>query len=126
MRQTIVISIVLGATMALVAQPCSASTRARQARRSQPAHVKQSAPDVTGSLAKADANPAADPAKPVGVQAAPDVLHPYYLPATSRLRMRDCGEQWRSKRMAGETGDDDWRDFAIKCLATQTTSATHQ
>lgn len=122
MRQTLVLSVLLGLGASSFAQPSLASAKTRQPRHSQPAHVKQSAPDITGSISKADSRASADAAKPVGVTATPDVLKPYYLPATSRAHMRECGERWRSKRMAGETGDDDWRDFATKCLATRMTA----
>lgn len=79
---------------------------ARHPHRSQPAHVTQSAPDVTGTISKPAASDEAE------------ALVPYYLPNVPRSRMRSCGETWHSMKMSGGTGDDDWRDFAKKCLAT--------
>ena len=85
----------------------------KPARRSQPPHAVQAAPDRTGSIAR----PADSFGPPAPLSPADDgSLAFYYLPDAPRSRMRACGETWRAKRLAGETGDEDWRDFATKCL----------
>ena len=84
----------------------------RKTRRSVPATVAHSAPDTTGAI-------------PSNVQPPPsaadtDVLPPpFTLPKVSRARMRACGHKWESMKEAGTTGDDIWRDFATKCLASK-------
>ena len=87
----------------------------KPAGRTQPARTRNAAPDRTGSIAKSDAEPRLQTPAAVPADEAP--LTPFYLPEVARPRMHDCGETWHAKKMAGETGSDDWRDFAIKCLA---------
>jgi hypothetical protein len=43
-------------------------------------------------------------------------LQPYNLPPASREKMRACGEQWRSLKLAGQATGLTWRLFAEKCL----------
>lgn len=44
----------------------------------------------------------------------PVVLGP--LPAASRQRMHACGVEWQNMKIAGQTMDRSWRDFAEGCL----------
>ena len=77
--------------------------------RSVPATTARSAPDTTGAISakvKASLPPLDDATLPP----------PFTLPKASRARMRACGHEWESMKEAGETGDDIWRDFAMKCL----------
>jgi hypothetical protein len=39
------------------------------------------------------------------------------LPAASRQRMHACGLEWQKMKMAGQTIDKSWRDFAQVCLS---------
>lgn len=93
---------------------------AKKPRRSQPARAAQAAPDRTGSIARAMQH-APDEAEQPGREAADDgaALTPVFLPATSRSRMLACGEHWHAMKMKGTTGDDCWRDFALKCLTAK-------
>lgn len=43
-------------------------------------------------------------------------LQPYNLPLASRAKMRACGEQWRTLKLAGQATGLTWRLFAEKCL----------
>lgn len=93
----------------------------RKAHRSTPVHSARTAPDITGAIAKAPA-----PAAPV-VSPPPEdddrIPPPFELPAASRARVRACGKTWRDMKLAGTTGDDDWRDFALKCLVGKGSTA---
>ena len=73
----------------------------------------QTAPDRTGSVARTQ-----DQFGPPAPLVAEDdaALAFYYLPNAPRTKVRACGETWRAKKMAGEAGDESWRDFAAKCL----------
>ncbi len=106
------LAVSLGALAAGAAHAASAETAAikRGAHRGQPS---QTAPDRTGSIARAP-NTFGPPAPLVAEDETSLVL--YYLPDAPRSRVRACGERWRAKRLAGETGDENWRDFAAKCL----------
>ena len=78
--------------------------------RSVPATTARSSPDTTGAIpAKVKA-----PLPPLDDATLPP---PFTLPKASRAHMRACGHKWESMKEAGETGDDIWRDFAVKCLA---------
>ncbi len=100
--------------------PLAAETAGKKVtHRSQPAHAAQSAPDRTGSLAKPQTGTAENPSVAVAVEH-DTVPEPVYLPDVPRTRMRACGEIWREKKMTGDVGDGDWRDFAFKCLAAET------
>ena len=92
--------------------------------RTQPARTKNAAPDRTGSIARsqnAPLFPAPGNATVHPPKEAP--LTPFYLPDVARTRMHACGETWQAKKMAGDTGSDDWRDFAVKCLAGKETAS---
>jgi len=107
--------------LALGAQAAQPNSK-RASRRSHAASTAQSAPDVTGTLPNSLSGKLTSSnvtAAPVSTPD-PEVLRPYYLPDVPRERMRACGESWHTRKMAGETGDDDWRDFATKCLADST------
>ena len=80
--------------------------------RSVPATAAHSAPDTTGAI-PAKVKP---PLAPLDDETLPP---PFTLPKASRARMRACGHQWESMKDAGETGDDVWRDFAMKCLTAR-------
>lgn len=91
-----------------------------KARRSVPVHASRTAPDVTATIAK----PAAAAPPQAAVTKDDDVVPPpFTLPAASRAKVRSCGETWRDRKLAGTTGDDDWRDFALKCLVDQGSAA---
>lgn len=95
----------------------------KKSHRSQPAHTGQAAPDRTGSIAKAaPARPSPGPGAPAAVPMQPaeeGPLVPVLLPNVPRSRMIACGETWRAMKMNGTTGDDSWRDFAMKCLVAR-------
>ena len=86
-------------------------------KRSTPARTIHAAPDVTSTIAKPDATgtqlPPAEAAPPGEDVSIPP---PFTLPPATRSRVRACGAQWRDMKMAGTTGDDDWRDFAMHCF----------
>ena len=110
------LALVLGAPQAVTAEALAKKT----ARHSQPARTSQSALDRTGTIAKPPIAPSPkSSAGPVESEAMPV---PFYLPDVPRARMRACGESWRAKKMAGDVGDSDWRDFAIACLAADAAS----
>lgn len=92
---------------------------AHRARRSTPVHPARSALDVTGTIAKAPIAALPPPAATDDDKVPP----PFKLPAASRARVRACGETWRDMKLAGTTGDDDWRDFALKCLVGRGSTA---
>ena len=97
-----------------------ADLSSKKVRRSQPARTTQTAPDTTGAIAKSQApQPKPQHSGPEEASAKPEnpILTPFYLPNVPRTLMRACGETWRAKKMAGNAGDDDWREFAINCLA---------
>lgn len=86
-----------------------------QGRRSPP--LSQTAPDTTGTVLPR--NGAASGA-PAPSQADEEALPPLFnLPDATRTRMRRCGEKWRAIKMAGDAGEEIWRDFATKCLAAK-------
>ena len=93
--------------------------------RSQPARTAQTAPDRTGSIAKAILpRPPSETTVPVSASPVPDrsdegPFVPVLLPTVPRGRMIACGEAWRSMKMQGTTGDDSWRDFALTCLVAK-------
>ena len=102
---------------------------AKKAHRSQPARTAQAAPDRTGSIERnAPMRPAAVASAPITAPAVPSdsddgALVPVTLPNVPRSRMVSCGETWRTMKMNGATGDDSWRDFALKCLVAKDASA---
>ena len=113
----------IGLLVVLAAWSSSQDTLAeplRKARRSIPVHPARTAPDVTGAIAKAPV-----PAAPVTPSTEDDdrTPPPFELPAASRARVRACGETWRDMKLAGTTGDDDWREFALKCLVGKGSTA---
>ena len=111
----LLLSSLAGSTRRAMAEP----TAKKLAHRSQPARAAQSAPDRTGSIAK----PQTEAAGKASTATASDneaVPEPVYLPDVPRTRMRACGELWRQKKLAGDTGDGDWRDFAFHCLSAET------
>lgn len=79
---------------------------ARHGHRAQPVPPSQTAPDVTGTTAKIAPMPDDETLPPL-----------FNLPVASRARMRVCGERWQAKKMAGQAGDEIWRDFATECLS---------
>lgn len=87
-------------------------------RRSTPAHPSRSAPDVTATISK---QPPPLQREPPAAVNGNEIPPPYKLPVASRARVRACGETWRDMKLAGTTGDDDWRDFALKCLVARPT-----
>jgi hypothetical protein len=114
--------------LAIVAAPAAGATPVPKhppLRHSHPASAAQSAPDMTGSVrppqSAAMGGAAGEP--PATAPAPVDVLTPFYLPDVSRRRMHACGEAWRERKLAGEAGDDTWRDFATRCLADGTATA---
>lgn len=90
----------------------AAAETAHKARRIVPAHILKTAPDVTATIAKSSV-PAP---RALPFQSEDVVPPPFKLPSATRARVRACGEAWRDKKLAGTTLDDDWRDFALKCL----------
>lgn len=100
----------------------SSAEMPRKGRRSVPSHTARAAPDITATIAKQVAP--RPPATSVARDA--EIPTPITLPIASRARYRACGETWRDMKLAGTTGDDDWREFAFKCLVGQgPTSSTH-
>ena len=95
----------------LCAQDAAAET-VLKARRGVPARTLKTAPDVTATIAKPSVPaPRSSPLESEGV-----IPPPFKLPSATRARVRACGEAWRDMKLAGKTLDDDWRDFALKCL----------
>lgn len=84
-----------------------------KARRTSPAHPARTAPDITATITKPSPPALPNASTSSGGDAIPP---PFKLPSASRARVRACGETWRDMKLAGTTGDDDWRDFAFKCL----------
>lgn len=95
----------------LCAQDAAAET-VPKARRSVPARPFRTAPDVTATIGK----PSAPVPHPLPLESEDVVPPPFKLPTATRARVRACGEAWRDMKLAGTTLDDDWRDFAMKCL----------
>lgn len=96
---------------------CACASHAEPAhkpRHSTPAHPARTAPDVTATITK----PAPLPVPPASVPTSRggEIPPPFKLPSASRAKLRACGETWRDMKLAGTTGDDDWREFALKCL----------
>ena len=81
-----------------------------KSRHSTPAHPSRAAPDVTATITKSA------PQEPAGSGNGGAIPPPFKLPSAPRARVRACGETWRDMKLAGTTGDDNWRDFALKCL----------
>lgn len=113
-------AIPVGATLAgsepAAAAPSESSRKA--AHRTVPAHASRSAPDVTGTVSKPHPDNAAvaPPPPPPDDEVIPP---PFKLPTASRDRVRACGLVWHDMKIAGKTGDDDWRDFASKCFVAK-------
>lgn len=78
--------------------------------------VKAAAPDA--AAAKTCAPPPCPPGEggrqPVDIDV--QTLKPYNLPPASREKMRACGEEWRTLKLAGQATGLTWRSFAEKCL----------
>ncbi len=95
----------------LCVQDAAAETVSR-ARRSVPARPLKTAPDVTATIAK----PSVPAPRSLPLESEDVIPPPFKLPSATRARVRACGEAWRDMKLAGTTLDDDWRDFALKCL----------
>lgn len=93
----------------------------RKGHRSQPARTGQAAPDRTGSITPAAPRPPEQSPPPVDASTDADrgPFVPILLPNAPRSRMIACGEAWRARKLAGTTGDDSWRDFAMVCLTAK-------
>lgn len=71
---------------------------------------------MTGSIGKPETgSKAVDAADVTKNEALPP---PFRLPTATRARMRECGENWQAKKMAGTAGSDTWREYAMACLVT--------
>ena len=107
----------------LAAEAAHGEASAKTPHHSQPARTGQAAPDRTGSLARASLprTPSQPPgaAIPAPAEADDALLVPTTLPAAPRSRMVACGETWQAMKMNGTTGDDSWREFAMKCLVAK-------
>ncbi len=97
----------------------AAAENPHRARRNVPARILKTAPDVTATLAKPGV-PAPRALPPENEDVAPP---PFKLPSATRARVRACGEAWRDMKLTGMTRDDDWRDFALKCLVGKGSAA---
>ena len=93
---------------------------ARKVHRTTPAHPAKTAPDITGAITKSP-QPVALP--PQDESDDGQVPPPFKLPAATRARVRACGAAWRDMKLAGTTGDEDWRDFALKCFVGKGSTA---
>ena len=104
----------------LCAYGCHAEP-AHKPRHSTPANPSRTAPDVTATIAKPAPTPA--PLQHAITSNSNEIPPPFKLPSASRARVYTCGRIWRDMKLAGTTGDDDWRDFALKCLADKGSAA---
>ncbi|MCW2315369.1 hypothetical protein M2322_000903 [Rhodoblastus acidophilus] len=79
--------------------------------------VKAAAPDAAAKTCAQNPCPPGggeSGRQPVDVDV--QTLQPYNLPPASREKMRACGEEWRTLKLAGQATGLTWRSFAEKCL----------
>lgn len=108
--RAVVLGLLLPVSAACLPGTGVAAEVAHKAKRAAPSHTSRTSPDVTGTIAKPQVP------RPLAGPEADAIPQPFTLPVASRARVRSCGATWRDMKLAGTTGDDDWRDFALKCL----------
>lgn len=110
-KQTLHFGLLIVAIAAWLPAEMSTAQPAQRTRRVPPVHTARTSPDGTKPAARSSSPPTRDAA-----EADKTIPPPFTLPVASRTKVRACGEKWRDMKLAGTTLDEDWRDFALRCL----------